>query len=133
MSERNLEFAQHWLEKARNDLFTARHVLDAQDGPTDTPCFHAQQAVEKVLKAILTASGVRFQPVHDLMPLLEQAASRVPELERFREMCAQLSDYAVAVRYPGEADDPAREEAAEAVDAAQEILAIGEDCLAGMA
>ena len=133
MGERNLEFAQQWLEKARHDLFTARHVLDVPDGPTDTPCFHAQQVVEKVLKAILTASGVRFQPVHDLMPLLEQAVSRAPELQRFREVCAQLSEYAVAVRYPGETDDPGREEAAEAVNAAQEILSIGEACLAGMA
>ena len=62
MSELDKELALQWLEKARHDLFTAPRVLDAEDGPTDTPCFHAQQTAEKTLKAILTAAGVRFCP-----------------------------------------------------------------------
>ena len=61
MSELDKELALQWMEKARHDLFTARRVLDAEDAPTDTPCFHAQQTVEKTLKAILTAAGVRYE------------------------------------------------------------------------
>ncbi len=125
MSELDKELASQWLEKARHDLFTARHVLDAEDGPTDTPCFHAQQTVEKTLKAILTAAGVRYERVHDLMPLLEKSAGLVPELNRFREACAQLSEYAVQVRYPSEAADPDRTEAGNAVRAAREIFKLG--------
>ncbi|MDP6040488.1 MAG: HEPN domain-containing protein [Candidatus Latescibacteria bacterium] len=43
-------FAHQWLEKAETDVITARQTLTLADGPTDTPCFHAQQAVEKSLK-----------------------------------------------------------------------------------
>jgi HEPN domain-containing protein len=44
------EFALEWLHKARNDLLSARIVLDSDCGITDVPCFHAQQTVEKALK-----------------------------------------------------------------------------------
>lgn len=47
MNSRTLELALRWLEKANHDLITARQTLALPDGPTDTPCFHAQQAVEK--------------------------------------------------------------------------------------
>ena len=100
MSELDKELALQWLEKARHDLFTARRVLDAEDGPTDTPCFHAQQTAEKTLKAILTAAGVRYERAHDLMPLLEKSASLVPELDQYREVCAQLSEYSVQPGFP---------------------------------
>lgn len=125
MSELDKELALQWMEKARHDLFTARRVLDAEDGPTDTPCFHAQQTVEKTLKAILTAAGVRYERVHDLMPLLEKSAFLVPELNQFREVCAQLSEYAVQIRYPSETADPDRTETDKAVQAAAEIFALG--------
>ena len=125
MSELDRELAAQWLEKARHDLFTARRVLDAEDGPTDTPCFHAQQTAEKTLKAILTAAGVRYERAHDLMPLLEKSASLIPELSQFREVCAQLSEYAVQVRYPSETADPDQTEADNAVRAAAEMYALG--------
>ncbi len=125
MSELDKELALQWLEKARHDLFTARRVLDAEDGPTDIPCFHGQQAAEKTLTAILTVAGVRYEHVHDLMPRIEKSASLVPELDKFREACAQLSEYAVQVRYPGETADPDHTEAGNAVQAAGEIFALG--------
>ena len=114
MSELDKELALQWLEKARHDLFTARLVLDAEDGPTDTPCFHAQQA-----------ASIRYEHSHDLMPLFDKSASLVPELDQFREVCAQLSEYAVQVRYPGETVDPDQAEADNAVRAAAEIFALG--------
>lgn len=44
--------AQGWLTKSNSDLAAAKVLLEG-DGPYDTVCFHAQQAVEKILKAIL--------------------------------------------------------------------------------
>jgi HEPN domain-containing protein len=38
--------------KASHDLIAARAILSASDA-FDTACFHAQQAVEKSLKAVL--------------------------------------------------------------------------------
>jgi HEPN domain-containing protein len=42
-----------WLAKADNDLKNAVHALSmSADCPTDTVCFHAQQCVEKHIKAV---------------------------------------------------------------------------------
>ncbi len=37
-----LELAQRWLTRADHDIITAKQTLLLADGPTDTPCFHAQ-------------------------------------------------------------------------------------------
>ena len=47
-----------WLIKADNDLVTARTMLGVDPPVTDTACFHAQQCVEKCLKAFLQQSGI---------------------------------------------------------------------------
>lgn len=45
--------------QAKNDLTNAAHVLKlAAACPTDTVCFHAQQCVEKYLKALLVLDGI---------------------------------------------------------------------------
>ncbi|MFA6108506.1 MAG: HEPN domain-containing protein [Candidatus Latescibacterota bacterium] len=132
MNERDLQFARQWLKKAKSDLFTARCVLQEPDGPTDTPCFHAQQAVEKALKAILTAFSVHFSRTHDLLPLLDQAAAMVPEVTQYRFACAQLSAYAAALRYPAEMDEPTRHEATEALQWATAIHAVAVRFLADL-
>jgi len=50
------DLARGWLRKADSDLATASHVV-AGDGPYDTACYHAQQAMEKSLKALLAYGG----------------------------------------------------------------------------
>jgi HEPN domain-containing protein len=60
MSDRQLELAHRWLVRADHDLITARQTLLLPDSPTDTPCFHAQQAIEKSLKALLTHTRSSF-------------------------------------------------------------------------
>lgn len=64
-------------------------------------CFHAQQAAEKALKAVLLARGVTFPRTHDLAFLVDQlpqAISIPPELIDL----PTLSKYAVQNRYPGD-------------------------------
>lgn len=44
--------AAEWVAKAEEDLKTAAHTLKlGRSCPTATVCFHAQQSVEKYLKA----------------------------------------------------------------------------------
>ena len=124
MNDPGMDFALQWLRKARNDLITAQQILLLPDGPTDTPCFHAQQAVEKVLKALLTAEGIVFPRTHDLMPLLDMAISVLPDLENFREAFAELSGYAVEVRYPGDFINPSKEDAHVALKVAEQVMEI---------
>lgn len=48
-----------WIEKAEADLRTAAREFRARKTPNfDAVCFHAQQAVEKYLKACLQEAGI---------------------------------------------------------------------------
>ncbi len=123
MNDRHVELALRWLEKADHDLITARQTLLLPDGPTDTVCFHAQQASEKALKALLTFHRVSFPKVHDLVLLLDMAVTHLTDLEPFRERLAEISNYAVEVRYPDDWFEPSREEAIQSLAVAEEIVA----------
>jgi HEPN domain-containing protein len=114
--------ARRFLEKADHDLITARQTLLLPDGPTDTACFHAQQAVEKALKGWLTYRQVSFPKIHDLVRLLEISLAHFPGLEKRRDSLAELSAYAVEVRYPDDWFEPSREEAVRALSLAEEIV-----------
>lgn len=123
MNDRHVELALRWLEKADHDLITARQTLLLPDGPTDTVCFHAQQASEKALKALLTFHRVSFPKVHDLVLLLDMAVTHLTDLGAFRERLAEISNYAVEARYPDDWFEPSREEAVQSLAVAEEIVA----------
>ena len=59
-----------WLKKAKGDRETARREFRVRKRPNyDAVCFHAQQSIEKHLKAILTEHGRAFPKIHDLVKL----------------------------------------------------------------
>jgi len=58
MTAQHLELAQRWLVRADHDLITAKQTLLLVDGPTDTPCFHAQQAIAEFM--FLRHTGENF-------------------------------------------------------------------------
>jgi len=122
MSDKSRELALRFLKKADHDLITARQTLLLPDGPTDTVCFHAQQAIEKALKAWLTFLRVPFPRTHDLIELLDLALPRLPEMERYRERFAELTEYAVEMRYPDDSFEPPRDEALSALSFADEMV-----------
>ena len=41
-----------WLLKAESDLRSAQILIKDENPPTDSICFHAQQAVEKFFKSL---------------------------------------------------------------------------------
>ena len=92
------DLAQGWLAKAESDLSTAKWLLEGS-GPYDTACFHAQQAVEKSVKAWLSVLGVSFPRTHDLellFALVEEHGDAVPDELRH---LVDLTDFAVQYRY----------------------------------
>ncbi len=94
---------QEWVDKAVADLATARRELRARQQPNyDAACFHAQQAVEKLLKARLVEADIRFAKTHDLEQLLDLALPVEPLWELFRPALNALNSFAVNFRYPGE-------------------------------
>jgi len=113
------DLVQGWLEKALRDLVTAEHELKSPQPFTDIACFHAQQAAEKYLKALLIWLGVGFPRTHALEDLVLLAAQQVPDLAHMRDAAASLTPYAVEARYP-EFEEPLVEDARAAVGIAQE-------------
>ena len=92
-----------WLGKAEGDFHTARRELRARRQPNyDAACFHAQQGVEKYLKAVLVEAGLPFSKTHDLLLLLDLCLPAAPLLDSFRPSLAILKNFAVHIRYPGE-------------------------------
>lgn len=121
MNEKNTELSNGWLKKANNDIVTARQTLLLEDGPTDTVSFHAQQAIEKSLKAFLTSIKVEFPKIHDLSRLMEMVIPYLHELEEFRESFIEIAEYAVEVRYPQDTVEPSHEEAQKSLEIAEKI------------
>jgi len=124
MKKSDTEFALEWMDKAKNDFITAQQTLALPDGPTDTPSFHCQQAVEKSLKALLTFHHISFPKIHDLLQLLDMSSPLLPCLDKYREKFAAIAGYAVEVRYPGNGFNPSREDAKEALRVAEEVISM---------
>ncbi|HST55308.1 MAG TPA: HEPN domain-containing protein [Solirubrobacteraceae bacterium] len=94
-----LEVADLYLTKAASDLAAARALASDAGQQDDVVGFHAQQAVEKSMKAVLALRGSDIPRSHDLV-LLARLASKEndrtpPELEEAQS----LSPWAVAMRY----------------------------------
>ena len=60
-----------WLRHARSDLAMASAVGPVGDILAETLCFHAQQAAEKALKAVLVHGGIEFPRTHSLRLLVD--------------------------------------------------------------
>lgn len=66
----------------------------------DSLCgFHAQQAVEKALKAVLAHTGVVFRRTHDIAELLDLLNDAGIEAPPHAEHLDELNPYAVEMRY----------------------------------
>ena len=100
-NDKVITVVHEWVIKAENDLKAASHILKlGEECPTDIVCFHAQQCVEKYLKAFLVLEGIDFPKTHDIEVLTALLPKRVqPKLAD--EEQAKLTEYATVARYPG--------------------------------
>lgn len=116
-----------WIEKAEEDMLAIENNVSADRVPWSVVCFHAQQGVEKTLKAFLVYHGATPERTHNLVALLERCVGINPVLDTLEEECRSLSFYAVETRYPslhvaGEEEGRAMTEAARRICA--RILAL---------
>ena len=112
---------REWLVKADNDLKTAAHTLTlGANCPTDTVCFHAQQCVEKYLKALLVFRAAAFPKTHNIRALRALLPPKLrPKLEG--KVQDRLTRYATVLRYPGAGPDVPLAEARPAVALARRV------------
>jgi HEPN domain-containing protein len=94
-----LEVADLLLRKAASDLSAARALAGDPDQQDDVVGFHAQQAIEKSLKAVLAVRGFEIPRTHDLDLLSRLVAPSPDDLPTPLRRAKELSPWAVATRY----------------------------------
>ena len=124
------EVAASWLAYAESDLAVAGGV-DRPGVLTETLCFHAQQAAERAIKAVLVAGGAEPPRTHDLEMLL--AAVPVDLSIGFdRLSVTALTAHAVASRYPGDDEPVQADEYATALATAATVVAWARDIVSAL-
>jgi HEPN domain-containing protein len=119
--EQIVAVAWEWVRKADEDLGAATHLLRVgRECPTSSVAFHAQQCVEKYLKAVLAFNSVEFPKTHDIERLVEllplDVSLRLPVL-----LQRTLTMYGTTTRYPGDYEPVSLAEARQAVIAARRV------------
>ena len=92
-----------WIEKAEGDYIATQKLL-----PTTNPqlydiiCFHAQQCIEKYLKAWLQEANIPVPRTHNLEELLALIVPTQPARHHWQPDFKIITEYAVESRYPGD-------------------------------
>jgi HEPN domain-containing protein len=119
--DKTIVITREWMNKAENDLKTAAHTLKlGTDCPTDTVCFHAQQCVEKYLKAALVGLETPLPRIHDIEALIDLMPKHA-RVSLTVEQQRRLTQYATVMRYPGPYEPATLSEAKEAVKLARRV------------
>ena len=106
------DVVREWIDKAEGDYLTATREVQADPPNYDAVCFHAQQCIEKLLKAALIAAEEIPPKTHDLTVLSNLLSALAPEWNWPAEDLRLLSRSAVVFRYPGESAGGEEAEAA---------------------
>ena len=111
-----------WLAKSEEDLLVSGLILGAEMTSYDTAGFHAQQAAEKALKALLVRHQLDFRHTHEIRELLALAEPVAPGIHAHLAAADTLTPYAVR-RYPGRQPPLDRDEAISQVEVARAVVA----------
>ena len=116
--------AEDWLRYAKSDLELAR--IEKPEGVLlENLCFHAQQAAEKTLKAVLIFLEIDFPRTHNIRTLLDLLPEGVDVPQEVEES-AILTDYAVESRYPMNSEPVDDEEYRQVIGLAEAVVSWGE-------
>jgi HEPN domain-containing protein len=109
-----------WLRSARSDLLFSE-VEPPEGVMYEQPCFHAQQAVEKALKALLLGLDEDPPRIHEIEALIDLVRKKTDFPDNLVEATA-LTTYAVVTRYPPFARVLTREDWTAATRTARRVL-----------
>jgi len=88
---------EDWLREAEEDLESAKILLEG--GQHHHVCFHAQQAVERALKALLRSLH-KARTGHSVLDLLREASREVEIPDELWDYARILDQYYIPPRYP---------------------------------
>lgn len=95
------------MAKALDDERALEALVDNPKIADAIVLFHAQQAAEKTLKAVVASQGLTFEWTHDLSALIDQVRDTGLSLPAELEEVDSLTPYAVDYRYEDPVlDDP---------------------------
>lgn len=87
-----------WLKAAEDDLILLAEIQD-NENISNLIAFHAHQAVEKTLKALLEFKGKEAPKIHKLQTLIDRAELNIVEDD---ELIQLLDGLYIESRYPGD-------------------------------
>lgn len=111
---------EDWLRYAKADLALARVPLPS-GGLYALLCFHAQQAAEKSLKAVLIHHSIAPPRTHNLETLIDLLPPTMPRTHALLQS-ARLTVFATSARYPGSEENVEEAEYTQAVRLAQDVV-----------
>ena len=117
--ERRPTLPAAWLARAKSNLERAKADARLAGVYLEDLCFDAQQAAGKAIKAVLVHRRVAFPYVHDLRKLLDLLVENGVLIPVEIRQAADLTQYAVAGRYPGLDEPVTKEEYSRAVALAE--------------
>lgn len=91
------KIVNHWIERSQYDLDTAIVMLDT--GRYLYVAYMCQQAIEKILKAIVALQGKENFPIHNLNRLAEIASVKNDLNKEQFNFLAELTPYHIEARY----------------------------------
>ena len=94
-----IEEARRYLQLADDDAAAFRGLLKLPEVKFRLACFHAQQSVEKLMKAVLIFHGIDYQRTHDLHTLASLLLKHGVTPPCSPEELTQLNPFAVTFRY----------------------------------
>jgi len=102
----NGDYARALLRKAGGDEAAIRKLGADTDIPDEIIGFHAQQAVEKAIKAVLSANAIKYRFSHNLAYLKQLCKESGIELPPGLDGIEELTPFAAIERYGGEEPIP---------------------------
>lgn len=116
--------SNEWVKIAREDFQSAEYLFDKS--LYRMVCYHAQQTVEKILKAILTEYETEFARTHNILDLgnaVEKIGYKTPLIDED----AIFLNSIYRTRYPSDigllpSGEPTKEDAGKALNIAREIV-----------
>ncbi len=124
--------AEVLLRKARGDEFTVEKLIPDPASQDEIIGFHAQQAVEKLLKAVLAHNAVPYPRIHDLTELVDLLRENKISFPENLEEIDRLTPFATVFRYADLAAEPPRAfDRAWALDIVRRVKAWAEGIVQG--
>jgi len=103
------DYLKNWIFRANEDIAVIENLFKSEPELfASSICYHAQQAVEKFLKAYLVFQNIDFPKTHDLDFLLlecKKIDNKVFDID-----FGSLTDFGVSIRYPDDFYLPDKEE-----------------------